>query len=174
MQVESALVGLPGFYPALRPALGSMVPPGYCGLRHMPCRRKGQFDIVTSVWEPLKFSPKDMLPTFDYYFVRSAPAGYDPWRGYHHMFEPVAVSGTWAVFRKRPGPVVPDPPPAPPAPLPPVVAPKPLPPAVAPRSLPPVVVPKSLPPVVAPKSLPPAAVPKSLPPAAASAKLPQQ
>jgi hypothetical protein len=38
MHVESAIVGVPDFYAALRPAPGSMVPPAYCGLRHMPCR----------------------------------------------------------------------------------------------------------------------------------------
>jgi hypothetical protein len=131
MQVESALIGLPGFYPALRPALGSMVPPTYCGLRHMPCRLTVGADFVTSPWVPASFSPAKMLPTFDYYFLRSPPAGYDPWRGYHNMFEMVAVSGNWMVARKRPGPIVPDPAPPPPAPAPaPVkVAPPPLPPA---------------------------------------------
>ena len=131
MQVESALVGLPGFYPALRPALGSMVPPTYCGLRHMPCRLKAAADFVTSPWVPASFSPGKMLPSFDYYFVHSAPAGHDPWRGYHGMFEPLAVSGTWAVFRKRPGPVVADAPPPPTVPVAaaPAAAPAPLPPA---------------------------------------------
>jgi hypothetical protein len=116
MQVESALIGLPGFYPALRPALGSMVPPTYCGLRHMPCRLKAAADFTTPPWMPATFNAAKALPTFDYYFVRSAPPGIDLWRGYHGMFEPLARSGTWAVFRKRPGPVVPDPPPPAPAP----------------------------------------------------------
>jgi hypothetical protein len=136
MQVESALIGLPGFYPALRPALGSMVPPGYCGLRHMPCRPKVGPDFVTSPWNPVSFAPGKMLPTFDYYFVRSVPLGHDPWRGYHVMFEPVGMAGTWAVVRKRAGPVLPDPLPAavPAAPAPP--APPPVPPAAA-KPLPP-------------------------------------
>jgi hypothetical protein len=57
------------------------------------------------------------------------------------MFELLAQSGTWSVFRKRPGPVVPDrlapPPPALPAlvPAPPVPAAKALPPAAASRKL---------------------------------------
>jgi hypothetical protein len=141
MQVESALVGLPGFYPALRPALGSMVPPTYCGLRHMPCRLKGTAEFALSPWTPASFSPAQMLPTFDYYFVHSAPPGHDPWRGYHGMFELLAQSGTWSVFRKRPGPVVPDwippPPPAVPAPgpAPPPPEAKALPPAAASRKL---------------------------------------
>jgi hypothetical protein len=133
MQVESALIGLPAFYPALRPALGSMAPPGYCGLRHMPCRLKGA-EIVTSPWVPASFSAGKMLPVFDYYFVHGGPAGFDPWHGYHGMFEPLAVSGSWAVFRKRPGPIVPDPLPAPPPTVLPVPA--------APPALPP---PKPLP-----------------------------
>jgi hypothetical protein len=120
MQVDSALVGLVGFYPALRPALGSMVPPAYCGLRHMPCRLKAPTDAVISPWLPTSFSPAKMLPTFDYYFVHSAPFGTDPWRGYYRMFELFAQSGTWAVFRKRPGPILPDPLP-PPLPVPPPV-----------------------------------------------------
>jgi hypothetical protein len=124
MQVESALLGLPGFYPALRPAKGSMVPPTYCGLRHMPCRPLASPDFVTNPWLPATFSPAKMLPTFDYYFVRSAPPGADLFRGYHGMVEPLAHSGTWSVFRKKPGPVVPDPlPPLPPSP--PVLAPVP-------------------------------------------------
>lgn len=141
MQVESALIGLPGFYPALRPAMGSMVPPTYCGLRHMPCRLKPGVDFATSPWVPATFSPAKMLPTFDYYFVHSVPPGHDPWRGYHNMFEHLAQSGTWGVFRKRPGPIVPDPPPAPPpvlpAPASPVLAPKALPSPAASRKLPP-------------------------------------
>ena len=142
MQVESALIGLPDFYPALRPALGSMVPPTYCGLRHMPCRLKARPDFVTSPWIPTSFSPAKMLPIFDYYFVHSAPAGFDPWRGYHGMFEPLAVSGTWSVFRKRTGPIVPDalpkpPPPPPVVPVPVSPAPRanPLPPAPASKKL---------------------------------------
>jgi hypothetical protein len=138
MQVESALVGLPGFYPALRPALGSMVPPTYCGLRHMPCRRKVAADFVTPPWTPTAFSPPKMLAVFDYYFLHSVPAGYDPWPGYHRMFEQLASSGTWSVFRKRPGPIMRDAPLAPPVlPVPPPapVAPKPLPPAAASRKL---------------------------------------
>jgi hypothetical protein len=176
MQVESALVGLPGFYPALRPALGSMVPPAYCGLRHMPCRRRTVAEFATSPWSPHLFVAAKMLPTFDYYFVRSAPLGLDPWRGYHNMFELVAVSGTWAVFRKRPGPVVPDPPPPAAAPA---VVPKAVPaaPAVVPKPVPaaPAVVPKPVPaaPAVVPKAVPaaPAVVPKPLPPAPPSGKL---
>jgi hypothetical protein len=92
MQVESALLGLPGFYPAMRPALGSMVPPTYCGLRHMPCQLKVAPEFATSVWVPASFVPAKMLPTFDYFFVRSLPPGYDLFRGYHGMVELVAQS----------------------------------------------------------------------------------
>jgi hypothetical protein len=113
MQVESALVGVPDFYPALRPAPGSMVPPAYCGLRHMPCRPKVARDFATNPWAPATFAPGKMLEIFDYFFVRSIPPGFDLFRGYHGMVDVIAISGTWAAFRRRPGPVVPDrPPPA--------------------------------------------------------------
>jgi hypothetical protein len=123
MSVESALIGVPGFYPALRPALGSMVPPNYCGDRHMPCRLKVEAKSFLSPWDPSNFAPARMLPIFDYFFVRSLPRGMDLFRGYHGMVELLAQSGNWMVFRKRPGPLVgdsppppPPPPPAPPAP----------------------------------------------------------
>jgi hypothetical protein len=125
MQVESAMVGLPNFYPALRPAPGSMVPPAYCGLRHMPCRCKVQRDFVTNPWAPQGFSPAKMLPIFDYFFARNIPPGVDLFRGYHGMVEVLALNGSWAVFRKRPGPIVPDP-------LPPPLVPPGLPPPPAP------------------------------------------
>jgi hypothetical protein len=133
MQVESAILGLPGFYPAMRPALGSMVPPTYCGLRHMPCRLKVAPNPFLSPWESVYFSPAKMLPIFDYFFVRSLPPGLDLFKGYHGMVELLAQSGTWMVFRKRPGPLVGDPPPPAPPPVPvpalvpPVAPPPPLP-----------------------------------------------
>ncbi len=111
MEIDSALVGVPDFYPALREAPGSMVPPAYCGLRHMPCRCKISRDFATNPWAPASFAPGKMLEIFDYFFARSIPPKLDLFRGYHGMVELVAVSGTWAAFRKRPGPVVADPPP---------------------------------------------------------------
>jgi hypothetical protein len=118
MNVESAMIGIPDFYPALRPALGSMVPPAYCGLRHMPCKPKVSRDWVTNPWVPQTFSPAAMLPIFDYFFARSIPPGHDVFRGYHNMVETVGVSPPWVVFRKKPGPIVPDPlPPPPPKPV---------------------------------------------------------
>jgi hypothetical protein len=118
MQIESAILGLPGFYPAMRPALGSMVPPAYCGLRHMPCRLKVAPNPFLSPWESVNFSPAKMLPIFDYFFVHSLPPGLDLFRGYHGMVELLAQSGTWMVFRKRPGPLVADAPPPAPSPVP--------------------------------------------------------
>jgi hypothetical protein len=79
-----------------------------------------------------------MLPVFDYYFVRSLPPGFDLFRGYHGMVELLAQSGNWMVFRKRPGPLVGDPPPPapPPVPVPAVVAPIAPPPLPATRTIP--------------------------------------
>jgi hypothetical protein len=119
MHVESAIVGVPDFYAALRPAPGSMVPPAYCGLRHMPCRTKVSRNFMTNPWAPQDFSPAQMLPIFDYIVTRSLPPGSDPFRGYHGMVEIAGVSLPWVVFKKRPGPLVADPPPPPP-PKPPV------------------------------------------------------
>jgi hypothetical protein len=114
----------------MRPALGSMVPPTYCGLRHMPCQLKAAPTPFLSPWDPASFSPAKMLPVFDYFFVRNLPPGFDLFRGYHRMVELLAQSGNWMVFRKRPGPLLADPlpPPAPPpvpAAAPPVVPPPP-------------------------------------------------
>jgi hypothetical protein len=130
MHVESAMVGVPDFYAALRPAPGSMVPPAYCGLRHMPCRTKVSRDFMTNPWAPQVFSPAQMLPIFDYIFTRSLPPNHDPFRGYRGMVDIAGVSMPWVVFKKRPGPLVPDPPPpAPPKPPVPVVVSPPPPPA---------------------------------------------
>lgn len=131
MHVESAIVGVPNFYAALRPAPGSMVPPAYCGLRHMPCRTKVSRNFMTNPWAPQDFSPAQMLPIFDYIFTRSLPPGHDPFRGYRGMVEIAGASIPWVVFKKRPGPLVPDlPPPPPPLPPVPAVLPPPAPPAV--------------------------------------------
>lgn len=124
MSIESALVGVPDFYPALRPAPGSMAPPSYCGLRHMPCRARLGREYFTSPWAPGSFAPARMLPIFDYFFTRSLPPSTDLFRGFHNMVELVGVAPPWALYHKRPGPLVPDPPPQPPpAPPPAPVAP---------------------------------------------------
>ena len=101
----------------------------------MPCRTKVSRDFMTNPWAPQVFSPAQMLPIFDYIFTRSLPPGADPFRGYHGMVELVGVSLPWAVFKKRAGPFVADPPPPPPPRPPvPVVLPPPAPavPAVVP------------------------------------------
>jgi hypothetical protein len=134
MQIDSALVGVPNFYPALRPAPGSMVPPAYCGLRHMPCRCKISRDFVTNPWAPQRFAPAKMLEIFDYFFVRSLPPGFDLFRGYHGMVDLIGSSGTWAAYRKRPGPIVADLPPSQPPPPPAVPATAPVAPAAPPSS----------------------------------------
>ncbi len=113
MSVESAMVGIPDFYPALRPAPGSMAPPAYCGLRHMPCRVKLGRNFITSPWVPASFAPASMLEIFDYVFTRGLPPGLDLFRGYHGMVELVGTAPPWALFRRRPGKLVPDPAPPP-------------------------------------------------------------
>ncbi len=46
MRIESAMVGMPYLYAALRPSPTAMVPIFYCGMRHMPCRRLDKGKIL--------------------------------------------------------------------------------------------------------------------------------
>ena len=123
MNIESALLGLPGFYPALKPAPGSMTIPQYCGMRHMPCQKTGAASF-TDLWVPWSFAPKTMLPVFDLMFVRSRPPASNLFVGYSRSIELLAKVGTWELYQRKPGPLVPDPPPPPP-PAPPVPPPPP-------------------------------------------------
>jgi len=52
---------------------------------------------------------------FDYFFVRSPPRGTNPLGTYLGNVDVLAQSGTWIVYRKKPGPAVPAPAPPPPA-----------------------------------------------------------
>ena len=112
MRIESAMVGMPSLYAALRPAPQAMVPIFYCGMRHMPCRRLEQGRLMP---DPGPFSPAGLSPAaaidyFDYFFVRLPPArpifGADIAR-----LELLAQEGSWLVYRRKP--VVPAAAPAP-------------------------------------------------------------
>jgi hypothetical protein len=105
MRIESALVGLPHLYPAMRPAPGSMVPLHYCGMRHMPCR------VLTppkplpapSAWSPAGLQPEAAVDFFDYFFVRLPP--HRPIFGEAlNRLELIAQQGSWLVYRRKPGP----------------------------------------------------------------------
>ena len=103
MRIESAFVGMSGFYPALRPHPNSMVNVWYCGLRHMPCQPKPTTADFPKPWEPQRFNPDKSLPLFDYYFVRDLPRGFDLFKGQASQVEVFAQKGSWIVFRRRPG-----------------------------------------------------------------------
>jgi hypothetical protein len=106
MAVESALVGLPSLYPALRPAPGSMVPLTYCDYRHLPCRSKpgppppgpGAFP-----WNPgaVKDGADKTVAFYDYLFVRHPPPGNPIFGEAVSQLELVARSGSWLLYGRR-------------------------------------------------------------------------
>ena len=108
MRIESALLGLPDFYVAIRSAPGSMAPLSYCGMRHMPCTRKPAGADLPNPWNP-RTSTQQSVPIFDYFFVHSPPPNATPFGPYQDSMEVLAQSGTWTVYRKKPGAVFPAP-----------------------------------------------------------------
>lgn len=101
MRIESAYVGMSGFYPALRPHPNSMVNVWYCGMRHMPCQPKPTTVDFPKPWEPQRFNAEKNLPVFEYYFVRDLPPGFDLFKGESWKVEVFAQKGSWIVFRRR-------------------------------------------------------------------------
>ncbi len=127
MRIESALVGLPNLYPVVHPSANAMTPLAYCGMRHMPCRRKDPAGALPEpgAWEPQHLTA-DMVPYYDYFIVRSRPPGY-LFGSALSMIEQVSFSpgngAWWALKRKSSVPRKEPPPPAPPpAPAPKVAA----------------------------------------------------
>jgi hypothetical protein len=110
MRIESAFLGLPDFYVAMRSAPGSMAPLSYCGMRHMPCTRKPAGADLPNPWKPQDIQPSKSVPIFDYFFVHSPPPNATPFGPYQDSMEVLAQSGTWTVYRKKPGTVIPAPP----------------------------------------------------------------
>ena len=120
MRIESILLGLPDLYVATRSAPGSMAPLSYCGMRHMPCAQKPAGADLPDPWRPYDIHPTTTVPIFDYFFVRSPPPGANLFGPYRDSMEILARSGTWTVYRKKPGAVFPTQ--APPPPVTPVPA----------------------------------------------------
>jgi hypothetical protein len=108
MRIESVLVGLPDFYTVIRSGPGSMAPLSYCGMRHMPCTKKPAGADLPDPWVG-SIQPAKAVPIFDYFFVRSPPPGLNLFGTYQDRMEVLAHSGTWTVYRKQPGAVVPAP-----------------------------------------------------------------
>lgn len=103
MRVDSAFLGLPNFYPALRPGPGSMVPLLYCGMRHIPCRRTGDFEGQEySPWGPHVQVPSRTIPFIDYFITRSAPPADALFREGAPAVELVERRHEWALYRSRP------------------------------------------------------------------------
>jgi hypothetical protein len=105
MRVESSLLGLPNFYPALKPAPGSMVPLQFCDMRHIPCRKKKTVPMaaVPSEWPwiPDRFEPEKAVPVFDYYIVRSGPPRHLLFGAQSAKIELVHQQGTWQGYRRK-------------------------------------------------------------------------
>jgi hypothetical protein len=118
MRIESAFVGLPDLYVAMRSAPGSMAPLSYCGMRHMPCTKKPAGADLPDPWNPYDIHPARSVPIFDYFFVRSPPRSANPFGLYRDSMEILARSGTWTVYRKKPGANSPAPVPPPVVPVP--------------------------------------------------------
>jgi hypothetical protein len=109
MRIESAFLGVPDFYVAMRSAPGSMAPLSYCGMRHMPCTRKPAGADLPNPWKPQDIQPAYSVPIFDYFFVHSPPPNANPFGPYRDSMEVLAQKGTWTVYRKKPGTVIPPP-----------------------------------------------------------------
>ena len=102
MNVDSALVGLPSLYPVLRPAPGSMTPLAFCGLRHMPCRRKEGVDLPDpGAWLDRAVDADAFVPFYDYFFVRRPPPGRPIFGRQRANVELIAQSGSWQVYRRK-------------------------------------------------------------------------
>jgi hypothetical protein len=112
MRIESALVGLPHLYTALRPAAASMTPVFYCGMRHMPCKKLPAKTPVPDPgpWGPHLFSAAAGADFFDYLLVR-LPPGRPLFGSAHDRFQLLAQEGSWLAYKiQRPAST---PPPAP-------------------------------------------------------------
>lgn len=113
MRIESALVGLPHLYPALRPDPRSMSPVWYCGMRHMPCQRlSAQVPIPDpGPWAPHGLDPVAAAKFFDYLFLRLPPPGRPLFGTAHDKLRLLAQQGSWLVYERveprTPEPAVP-------------------------------------------------------------------
>jgi hypothetical protein len=118
MRIESALVGLPHLYPALRPAPGSMTPVFYCGMRHMPCKKLQARTPIPDPgpWGPHLFSAAAGADFFDYLLVR-LPPGRPLFGSAHDRYQLLAKEGSWLAYKvHRPATPPPKPAASPPVP----------------------------------------------------------
>lgn len=100
MRIESAVVGLPGFYVATKPDPRTMVPIHYCGMRHMPCGAPKAVPWL-GPWMGNSFNWEEMFALFDYYVVRYRGAGAPMYGPLVNRVEPMHQAGEWVVYRKK-------------------------------------------------------------------------
>lgn len=100
MRIESAAVGLPGFYVATRPHSKAMVPVHYCGMRHMPCANT---KVVPwpGPWMGNSFSWDETLALFDYYMVRHPRPNPGLFGHIGPHLTLLSEAGQWAVYKKN-------------------------------------------------------------------------
>jgi hypothetical protein len=100
MRIESALVGLPHLYTALRPATASMTPVFYCGMRHMPCKKLPAKTPIPDPgpWGPHLYSAAAGADFFDYLLVR-LPPGRPLFGSAHGRYQLLAQEGTWLAYK---------------------------------------------------------------------------
>ena len=101
MRIESALVGLPGYYVATQRSAKTMVPIHYCGMRHMPCQ------ITKPVpwpgpWGGDSFDWNETYALFDYYLVRHPAPSPGLLGPLATRVQVLASAGQWAAYRKAP------------------------------------------------------------------------
>ncbi len=109
MRIESALMGLPNFYVAARSAPGSMTPLSYCGMRHIPCRKKRPMDALPDSWPwaPELLRADKAIPFFDYFLVRSPPPGAEVFGDRAEDVVLVSRKGTWTAYARMRAPAKP-------------------------------------------------------------------
>jgi hypothetical protein len=108
MRIESALVGLPAYYPVERRSRASFVPLRYCGMRHIPCRpRPGAPALLApDAWFPqqLAATPRLVVEQYDYVLARGQAAAMRVLATVAPQLTVLAERGDWVAFRTQRGP----------------------------------------------------------------------
>ena len=107
MRIESALLGMASFYPAARPAPGSMTMLSYCGMRHIPCRPRQPPPREPlpgpGPWSPGRLDPDAALRFYDVFFVRAPPSAAALFGHRQSSVHLAARQGDWYLFLRKPG-----------------------------------------------------------------------
>jgi hypothetical protein len=100
MNVESALVALPSYYPIERRSPHSSIPIFYCGMRHMPCQPQAP-STAPNPWAPRQLDPLRAIGSFDLFFVRGGPRPVEIFGKQLSAVEAIAAAGRWTVYRRK-------------------------------------------------------------------------